>query len=296
MKMNKKIFLTGILLLWGAVCLLAQPVAERCSHEYVSFQGMTREYWMYVPENLPAGAPLMVALHGYGGSALKMKPGLIDLAQEKGFALCCAQGLIDPNGKPSWNCGYPGRQDGWEVDDVAYLEFLVHHLQAKYDLSPHNAFMVGMSNGGEMCYLMAQKKPGVFAAICSMAGLCLYNMLPITYTAPVPFMEVHGTADHTSEWCGDPENKGGWGPYLAVPASVSYVVAAAKSTYYSEEELPVKRHPVLLHKYLGGAPAWEGGPGTEVWLYEVKGGGHSWAEADMDTFHEIWRFCSRYLR
>ena len=87
MKMNKKIFLTGILLLWGAVCLLAQPVAERCSHEYVSFQGMTREYWMYVPENLPAGAPLMVALHGYGGSALKMKPGLIDLAQEKGFAL-----------------------------------------------------------------------------------------------------------------------------------------------------------------------------------------------------------------
>ena len=83
MKMNKKIFLTGILLLWSAVCLLAQPVAERCSHEYVSFQGMTREYWMYVPENLPAGAPLMVALHGYGGSALKMKPGLIDLAQEK---------------------------------------------------------------------------------------------------------------------------------------------------------------------------------------------------------------------
>ena len=206
MKMNKKIFLTGILLLWGAVCLLAQPVAERCSHEYVSFQGMTREYWMYVPENLPAGAPLMVALHGYGGSALKMKPGLIDLAQEKGFALCCAQGLIDPKGKPSWNCGYPGRHDGWEVDDVAYLEFLVHHLQAKYDLSPLNAFMVGMSNGGEMCYLMAQKKPGLFAAICSMAGLCLYNMLPITYTAPVPFMEVHGTEDHTSEWCGDPEN------------------------------------------------------------------------------------------
>jgi polyhydroxybutyrate depolymerase len=182
------------------------------------------------------------------------------------------------------------------VDDVAYLEFLVHHLQAKYDLSPHNAFMVGMSNGGEMCYLMAQKKPGLFAAICSMAGLCLYNMLPITYTAPVPFMEVHGTEDHTSEWCGDPENKGGWGPYLAVPTAISYVVAAAKSTYYSEEELPVKRHPVLLHKYLGGAPAWEGGPATEVWLYEVKGGGHSWAEADMDTFHEIWRFCSRYLR
>ena len=53
---------------------------------------------------------------------------------------------------------------------------------------------------------------------------------------------------------------------------------------------------VVLHRYCGGEPAWKGGPEIEVRLYEVVGGKHSWAEADMDTCDEIWRFFSKYLR
>ena len=56
-----------------------------------------------------------------------------------------------------------------------------------------------MSNGGEMCYMMAMKKPKVFGAIASIAGLTLNNMSR-DYKMPIPFMEVHGTADNTSKW------------------------------------------------------------------------------------------------
>ena len=70
----------------------------------------------------------------------------------------------------------------------------------------------------------------------------------------------------------------------------------AKCTHEVTETLPKKRNEVVLHRYCGGDPAWKGGPETEVWLYEVIGGKHSWAEADMDTCEEIWRFFSKYLK
>ena len=154
-----------------------------------------------------------------------------------------------------------------------------------------------MSNGGEMCYLMAYLKPDFFAAIAPISGLTLVWMdKELQSKGPVPLMEVHGTLDKTSAWAGDPENKGGWGAYLSVPIAVAKWAVEAKCTHEVTETLPKKRNEVVLHRYCGGEPAWKGGPETEVWLYEVIGGKHSWAEADMDTCEEIWRFFSKYLK
>ena len=57
-----------------------------------------------------------------------------------------------------------------------------------------------------------------------------------------------------------------------------------------------KPNKVILHRYLGGVPAYDGGPEIEVRLYEVQDGGHSWSDRDMDTYREIWNFFSKYLR
>lgn len=57
-----------------------------------------------------------------------------------------------------------------------------------------------------------------------------------------------------------------------------------------------KPNKVILHRYLGGVPAYDGGPEIEVRLYEVQDGGHSWSDRDMDTYQEIWNFFSKYLR
>ena len=51
-----------------------------------------------------------------------------------------------------------------------------------------------------------------------------------------------------------------------------------------------RRHPVVAHRFVGGTG------GNEVWLYEVVDGGHSWAEKDMDTSEEIWRFFGRFVK
>jgi polyhydroxybutyrate depolymerase len=274
--------------------LTAATISERCVKDSIRYKGATRVFWVYTPSHLAAEAPLLVCLHCYGGKAEHQPSQLVDLAEEKGFVVCFPQGLTDGRGKTCWNVGYPF-QAGLKTDDVGFMERLVRHVVKTRGLNPANAFLTGMSNGGEMCYLVARRKPRLFAGILSIAGLTLPEMEPLRYASPVPFMEVHGTKDKTSKWNGDPENKDGWGAYLSVPAAVSYVVAANGCRSYSQEELPLVRNSVILHKYLGGTPARKGGPASEVWLYEVTKGGHNWSDKDMDTYHEMWRFMDHFM-
>ena len=270
--------------------------AQEAKEFHYRHQGMDRTYWLYMPEDLPEDAPLVILLHGYKASAKGYRPEMMEVARENGFALCYPQGAVDSRGKTCWNVGYPF-QDDLKTDDVDFLCSLARHLQKTHRLSRQNTFLTGMSNGGEMCYLMAYLKPDVFAAFAPIAGLSMqWSYKKYDAKKPVPLMEVHGTMDKTSKWEGDPFNEGGWGSYLAVPQAVGYWAAQARCTHEETIEMPLVRNKVILHKYNGGEPAWEGGPAVEVRLYEVIGGKHTWALNDMDTCKEIWEFFKIYLR
>lgn len=259
-------------------------------------QGLDREYWMYIPENLPEQAPLVFVLHGYGGKAEGYCPQMIETARKHGFAVCYPQGEKAPKGKTGWNVGYP-KQEGMKTDDIDFICDLARHVQKKFSLSRKNTFFSGMSNGGEMCYIMAMQHPEAFSAYASVAGLTMeWAYRSMSPKVAVPLMEIHGTADKTSLWEGDPDNNCGWGEYISVPLAVGVWAAEAKCTHTETVELPVRNNKVLMHRHLGGSPAWEGGPEIEVRLYEVVGGKHSWAHKDMDTCEEIWKFFSKYLR
>lgn len=292
-----------------------QSLRERC--EKVSFkdQGIVRDAFLYRPSRHAGtaasvfsdsagsgdeasgqtdGMPLVVVLHGYGGKALGDGLRFIELADLHGFAVCWPQGAEDGTGHSCWNVGYPFQAD-YRIDDTAYLRRLVRRLQNDYGLSRKNVFLTGMSNGGEMCYKMAAEHPETFSAIASIAGLTLTSM-STDYRRPIPFMEVHGTADKTSAWDGDPQNKGGWGAYLSVPSAVSHIVSANRCVALSTTEIPAEHKRVILHHFTEGIPSRKGGPSSEVLLYEVRGGDHSWSERYIPTCDLIWEFFSRYVR
>ena len=292
-----------------------QSPRERC--EKVSFkdQGIVRDAFLYRPARHTGtatsvstasagseaaasgqtdGMPLVVVLHGYGGKALGDGLRFIELADLHGFAVCWPQGAEDGTGHNCWNVGYPF-QAGYRIDDTAYLRRLVRHLQKNFGVSRRNVFLTGMSNGGEMCYKMAAEHPETFSAIASIAGLTLVSM-STDYRRPVPFMEVHGTADKISAWDGDPQNKGGWGAYLSVPSAVSHIVSANRCVALSTTEIPAEHKRVFLHHFTEGIPSRKGGPSTEVLLYEVRGGDHSWSDRYIPTCDLVWDFFSRYVR
>ena len=291
--MRKLIFRTFLCLAALTACLSMS--AQEIKEYKIKHGGIERSYWLFLPEE-HEDAPLVLCLHGYGGKAEGYRPELIEVARENGFALCYPQGAKASKGKTGWNVGYPA-QEGMKTDDVDFVCDLVKHLQKTHKLSKKNCFYSGMSNGGEMCYILATLKPDTFSAYATIAGLTMeWLYKDYTPSKAVPIMEVHGTEDKTSMWQGDPFNTGGWGAYISVPQAVGLWVAQAKCTHEVTEELPLVRNKVILHKYMGGVPAWEGGPATEVRLYEIVGGKHTWGLGDMDTCREMWKFFSMYLR
>ncbi len=177
------------------------------------------------------------------------------------------------------------------VDDVGFLCDLAAALQNRYALSRRDTFVTGLSNGGEMCYLLAYLRPDVFRAVAPVAGLMLeWFYRELSATRPVPLMEIHGTCDLTSLWCGDPHDEGGWGAYISVPAAVGYWVAADRCTHSEVDTLPSRSgRLVTRERYLGGRDL------SEVWLYRIEGGRHSWGEHDIDTPEAIWEFFARFV-
>ena len=120
-------------------CLLLFPFlfieAQPQLHTF-TINDQARQYYLYVPDSLNAGVPLVFVLHGYTGSAVSIMnyTDMNYIADEKGFVVCYPQGLIDEWGNSFWNVGYAFHQNE-TVDDVAFLTALAQYLQMQYTLS-----------------------------------------------------------------------------------------------------------------------------------------------------------------
>lgn len=254
-------------------------------------QSLDRSYFLYLPENLPEGAPLVFVLHGYGNKHPK-DTAFCNLAEKERFAVCLPWAAVDPNGKHGWNVGY-NMQKGYKVDDVLFLKKLARHLQKEYGLSRDNVFVTGTSNGGEMCYLIAYREPDFFRAVAPKSGLTMKWMYDtLVPRGPVPLLEIHGTEDRTSEWNGDLSDDY-WGPYIAVPLAVAAWAVEARCDHEITElfKATAEGYDVIAHRYVSDTNG-----GVEVSLYEVAGAGHTIRPEDFDYASVIWGFFKKYLR
>ena len=181
--------------------------------------GLNREYIYYAPANIQPDAPLVFVAHGFTGSAQGIMNycGMNTIADQYGFAVCYPQGTADAWGDNFWNVGYDFHS-GVTVDDVGFIVSLASYLQSTYQLSTVNTFFTGMSNGGELCYLLACEVPNVFRAFAPVAGTIFPNGLTNNIcnpTIPVPIFETHGRNDNITLIQGDLFDQY-WGPYLSI--------------------------------------------------------------------------------
>lgn len=250
-----------------------------------------RTYRMLMPDSLMQCRPLIVCAHGYG-SRTRNYADLNEAAEKYGFALCYPDGAPDSRGRDGWNVGYPS-QHTMTIDEADFMDALLAEVCRKYNLNRHNVFLAGMSNGGDLCYQIAYTRPDLFKAYASVAGLTFTHMyLNNRLTAAIPFMEIHGTADMTSMWNGDPNNTGGWGEYLPVPLAVAAIAYGNRCTEVTSEPmdaLPGSGRRVTRHLYAGSPEH------ADVILIEIEGGKHSWAAKDIATGDIICDFLSRYV-
>ena len=258
----------------------------------------TRQYYLYTPDLLGPGVPLIFVLHGYSGSAASIMnySNMNLIADENGFVVCYPQGLIDDTGNAFWNVGYSFHPNE-TVDDVEFLSELAHFLQVEYGLSSYNTFSTGMSNGGEMSYMLACQASDVFRGIASVAGIMFESFYNTCDPSLTPVLEVHGTLDDINWWDGDPNNQGGWGAYIGIEEGIDYWININNCTQTIIDTLPdifpSDGSFVVTEKHINGIN------NNEVWLYKVVNGGHDWpgvwGNMDINVGEEVWNFFSQYL-
>lgn len=170
----------------------------------MTVDGLERTYSLYVPDHLADGpAPLVMALHGFGGSGARMAAltNLSAVADDEGFVAVYPDGL---NGEWKYFGGLLADPSLNTPDDVAFLNAVVDDVAARAEIDMARLYLIGYSNGGFMTYRMAcHAEPNRFAAYGVAAGLIYPEMELPCLAAPVkPIVIEHGTADVNVAWDG----------------------------------------------------------------------------------------------
>lgn len=77
---------------------------------------------------------------------------------------------------------------------------------------------------------------------------------------------------------------------MAVPLLGSQEQMHRHADGHYSRRTPENGRKVIAHRFTGGTG------GSEVWLYEIVGGKHSWGEQDIDTGEELWKFFSKFVK
>ena len=250
----------------GNACDFSQRgTSQTCT---LTVGGVTRQYLLYIPANLPAAPSMLIYLHGANGGLYEgQNNGWTTKAGKVGFIAAYPQALPNNSGITSWNL-YFNHSFTNPPNDVGFIRALIDELEKTRAIDPKRVYVTGMSNGGMMTYRLACELSDRIAAAAPVAGaLNLENCQP---ARPVSMIIFHGTADeHVLFDGGEPLKKAD--THRRVDKSVGYAV-----TFWVKRngcsEIPQREEKGSIRSEIYR----EVKEGTEVALYTVKGGGHAW--------------------
>ncbi|HEX8400868.1 MAG TPA: PHB depolymerase family esterase [Allosphingosinicella sp.] len=127
---------------------------------------------IYLPERLPANAPLVVVLHGCTQNAAGYDEGSgwSNLADRHGFALLFPEQQRANNSNLCFNWFQPAdaRRGGGEAESIRQM---IDWMVAHQSVDRGRVFVTGLSAGGAMASVMLATYPELFAGGAVIAGL-----------------------------------------------------------------------------------------------------------------------------
>lgn len=126
----------------------------------------------YVPQDLGAGAPLVVVLHGctQSASSYNRGAGWTSAADEHGFALLFPEQQRANNPNLCFNWFSPADASRGRGEALSIIQ-MVQELCSRHGLDPGRVYITGLSAGGAMTAVMLATYPEVFAGGAVIAGL-----------------------------------------------------------------------------------------------------------------------------
>jgi polyhydroxybutyrate depolymerase len=299
---------------FGTVTLFAGAMGPPAQAETITgsipWVGLTRTYRLHVPVTYDQSRPmpLVIALHGGGGTGARMEKltlgGFNTLADRDGFLVVYPDGI-----EKHWNDGRATvkyRTIREKIDDVGFISALIDHLVTERRVDKHRVYVTGISNGAMMSFRLACELTGKIAAIAAVSGNLPYDLAPHCSPArPISVMMISGTADPLMPYGGGEvgTKRVKVGRVLSVAQTVKFWTAHDQCSPTPAVTWETPRPPrdgtrVRKAAYRGGRE------GSEVILYTIEGGGHSWPRGhqylpeflvgttsqNLDATEVIWNF------
>jgi polyhydroxybutyrate depolymerase len=258
---------------------LKNPKAGEDRAGQILLGGLKRTYIVHLPVGYEKGKsmPLLFVLHGGGGDGRKVArlTGFSRAADSAGFI------VVYPNAvNGHWNDGRQVRRfksQRTDIDDVGFIAKLADRFVRDLGADPLRVYVTGISNGGMMCHRLACELSSRIAAIAPVAAALPEPMVDSCRPERgVSVLAINGTADPLVPWEGGGVGlRAKRGEVISVPATVEFWVRAnGCGTDPEIAEMPgidpYDGIRVVRERYSGGRDS------SEVVLYRVEGGGHTW--------------------
>ncbi len=276
-------------LLLFIVCI-SFSYAQGYISETIQYDGLTREYSIYVPASYDGTTsfPLLFNFHG-GGGDIASQIAIADMspiADTENFIVVYPQARQDPSDGNSFNWipKVPGT-----FDDVPFISSLIDTIAINYEIDQNRIYACGYSLGGDMSFELACKLNSRIAAIAPVARTMQANPDSFCFPEhPTGVLTILGTDDNTSPYNG-----------ITYLGTEYYLSAAATHSYWANHN-NCDVNPTMstvspsVERY-----TWSTISGCSyVEELKVIGGGHDWpgsfGNMTIDASEEIWQFVSRY--
>ena len=200
------------------------------------------------------------------------------------------------------------------IDDVGFISTLIDILIEDYNIDPERVYVTGISNGAIMSYRLACELSYKITAIAPVDGniphLLLHECDPIM---PVSVLAINNVNDPLVPYEGGNIYSSfrhlNLGKVLSVNQSIEFWVTrnkcSTKPVVIEEPDIyPKDGTRVTRNEYINHIN------GTEVILYSIDGGGHTWPGGfqylpsfivgktcrDIDANQVIWSFFKKHSR
>lgn len=276
-------FLFG-LLFFGSLSL--NYISSKNHADSIVIGGLKRTWLIHVPSSydLNKPMPLLIVLHGGGGTGRNMvkltQGGFDKISDKKGFVVIYPDGI-----EKHWNDGRTSEETGYRahkenIDDVGFISALIDHLINKMNIDPKRVYVTGMSNGAIMTYRLACRLSGKIAAIAPVAGNIPQNIFKSCAPSnPVSVLAINSTNDPLVPFSGGnvtgPYGMKKLGKVISTEESVMFWVNNNNCLVnpiitLEPDNDPMDGTRVRKEEYKNGKN------NSEVVLFVIEGGGHTW--------------------
>jgi polyhydroxybutyrate depolymerase len=234
-----------------------EPDGEGVLGEWVWSNGIKRTYSLHLPPSYDGSEPaaLVVLYHGAGGtgSGFQLYTGMDSVSDQFGFITVYPDGI----------------DNIWGNIDIEFTKHLTEHLESRLTIDPTRIYVTGFSNGGRLAVSLACALSDILAGAASVAAAMSVDDAAVCFPSdPIPVLFLHGTEDPTFPWDGIP------GELM----SISSMVSKWRRLDFCG---PVPFTEDLEDRFDDGTRVWlqsytDCAAGSEVSLYGIEGGGHTW--------------------